>query len=489
MMPTRQHLLDMILDPALAFDQPASDIEPLQLRAAHELFGERVQQIPLLARRAEEAGIARIDTLQDLVPLLFAHTVYKSYPPSFVEKGQWGRLLQWLQTLSVADVSGVDVDGVKDIDDWIARLWGAGHLVLATSGSSGKCSFLNHTRGDSALKQRHFRHAVGWPFVKANADRTVFWLGPLHGPNSACEAARFNAENFGKPGGTHALSDQPLRISEVSRMAALRKKMADGSASPGEIAGFEQEAARKAVEGREAMLKLADAILDHRREPMLVAGMWAQYMMLIARARERGIGDGEFHPDTVVNAGGGVKGIALPPDYKEQVDRFFGPVVRPAAYGMTELAQVMPRCEAGRYHRAPGLVWLVLDRDGERVLTAADGDDGVVEGRFAFLDLLYEGRWGGLITGDKVTVDFKPRCPCGRHGPTLLDTITRFAQPGEDDHIGCAGTIDSYIRGAIEAPTLPPVAAPRGGPGSGPAEPAARQTLAAAAGRGAGERA
>jgi hypothetical protein len=30
------------------------------------------------------------------VPLLFAHTVYKSYPPSFVEKGRWDRLLQWL---------------------------------------------------------------------------------------------------------------------------------------------------------------------------------------------------------------------------------------------------------------------------------------------------------------------------------------------------------------------------------------------------------
>jgi hypothetical protein len=26
-------------------------------------------------------------------------------------------------------------------------------MVLATSGSSGKCSFLNHTRGDVALKK------------------------------------------------------------------------------------------------------------------------------------------------------------------------------------------------------------------------------------------------------------------------------------------------------------------------------------------------
>ena len=116
------------------------------------------------------------------------------------------------------------------------------------------------------------------------------------------------------------------------------------------------------------MLELADKVLDHRHEPIMLSGLWAQHMV-IQRARERGIGDGEFHPQTIVMAGGGVKGIALPPDYKEQVDRFYGAVIRPGAYGMTELSQLMPRCEAGRYHRAPGLVWLVLDRAGERLLT------------------------------------------------------------------------------------------------------------------------
>ena len=71
--------------------------------------------------------------------------------------------------------------------------------------------------------------------------------------------------------------------------------------------------------------------------------------------------------------------------------------------------------------------------------------------RFGFLDLAYDGRWGGLITGDRVTVDFAERCACGRAGPTLLDNIGRFVRPGEDDHIGCAGTIDAYIRGAVQA--------------------------------------
>jgi hypothetical protein len=129
----RHQLLEMVLDPHAAYDQPDSDLEPLQLRAAQELFEERRTQIPLLARRAEEAGITHIGSLADIVPLLFAHTVYKSYPPSFVEKGQWDRLLQWLGTLSVAEVTNVNVEGVKDVDDWIARLWDAGHMVLATS--------------------------------------------------------------------------------------------------------------------------------------------------------------------------------------------------------------------------------------------------------------------------------------------------------------------------------------------------------------------
>ena len=118
---------------------------------------------------------------------------------------------------------------------------------------------------------------------------------------------------------------------------------------------------------------------------------------------------------------------------------------------MTEIASLMPRCEAGRYHCPPSLIWLILDQTGERLLTEADAVNGVVVGRFGFVDLIYEGRWGGVITGDKVTMDLTSPCVCGRYGPTLQDNITRWAQPGEDDHIGCAGTIDSYVRGVVEA--------------------------------------
>ena len=451
MTPTRQKLIDMIVDPDKAYDMPTQDLLPLQLQAAQELFAERVNQIPLVRKRAEEADITGIRKLEDLVPLLFAHTVYKSYPQSFVDNNRWDRMLQWLQTLSVSDVSNVNVEGVKDVDDWLARLWGAGHCVLATSGSSGKCSFLNHTLGDKAAKQHHFQYTTCYPYALSAPTRTAFWLGPINGYNSAIESAQITRAIWAKPGGFYPLSEEPLLMSDVSRAAAMRKKMAEGSATPQEIALFEAEAAEKSAKGMEEMQHLADTILDHRHEPIYLTGLWAQHMMILKRAKERGIPDGDFNPQAIVSAGGGIKGIPLPEDYKEQVARFYGNVIRPGAYGMTELAQVMPRCEAGRYHHAPALIWLVTNEIGDRLLTREqDADaDGNATGRFAFLDLIYEGRWGGLITGDKVTINFDDKCPCGRHGPTLLDNITRFAQTGQDDHIGCAGTIDSYIRGAL----------------------------------------
>ena len=430
------------------FDRPWPDIEARQLEAARELFAERREQIPVLRRRAEDCGVTEIRTLDDLVPLLFAHTSYKSYPASFVEQGKWDRLLQWMQTLSTAKVTDVNVEGVRDVDDWMDRLRDAGHMVLATSGSSGKVSFLNHTIGDSENKTRHYRRMSGWPYIKADNSRACFMTSPSRGPNSAIEAAHNTAKVWARPGEAHFLTDEPLILADISASAALNARIADGTATPAEIGAAQAEGKARGERMNVAMEAFVDKLLAHRHEPIVVSGLWAQHMDIIDRAHARGVGDGEFHAETMVSAGGGLKGVTLPDDYKERVDRFYGKVIRNNAYGMTELAQTCPKCQCGRYHRPPGLIWLILDQDGERLLTAQDGEDGVVTGRFAFLDLLYEGRWGGLISGDKVTVDFKD-CPCGRAGPTILDTISRFSQPGESDHIGCAGTIDAYIRGAV----------------------------------------
>lgn len=439
----------MITQPKL-FEWPAADIEALQLEAARELFRERREQIAVLRRRADETGVREINGMADLVPLLFSHTSYKSYPSSFIDRVQWDRMLKWLNTLSTADVSNVNVEGVVSVDDWIQRLWDAGHMVLATSGSSGKVSFLNQSQRDRELKERHFRATMGWPLLKPGGDRPFFSVSPHIGFNSNVEAVNMQSRIWGRPDATYFLTDEPLLIADVSKGAALRKQMSEGTATPAQIEAFETTMRGKAERMNAALQEMTEKIVAHRHEPIFLGALWAQHLMIIERAQAMGVPDGDFHPDSVIAAGGGVKGVVLPADYKERVHRFYGDVKRPGGYGMTELANRMPMCEHRRYHRPPGLIMMPLDRDGERLLTLDNAVDGVVEGRMAFVDLLFEGRWGGLISGDKVQVDYRP-CPCGRPGPTILDTITRYAQPGEDDHIGCAGTIDSYVRGAISA--------------------------------------
>ena len=62
------------------FDYSAADIRPAQIEALNERFQERKDCLKLLAHRANEAGTTEIRSVEDMVPLLFPHTAYKSYP-------------------------------------------------------------------------------------------------------------------------------------------------------------------------------------------------------------------------------------------------------------------------------------------------------------------------------------------------------------------------------------------------------------------------
>ena len=87
-----------------------------------------------------------------------------------------------------------------------------------------------------------------------------------------------------------------------------------------------------------------------------------------------------------------------------------------------------------------------LDDFTKKLLNPAAGN-GLVEGRMALFDLLTDSRWGGLISGDKVTLDFTTAD--GFAGP-LVRSVARYQDLEEgEDKLTCAGTIDSYVRGAV----------------------------------------
>jgi hypothetical protein len=135
----------------------------------------------------------------------------------------------------------------------------------------------------------------------------------------------------------------------------------------------------------------------------------------------------------------------LPPNYREYVLETFNVAEERLyhMYSMREINATFPLCHAGRYHISPWVIMLPLDTDGERLLDAGVDE---IEARAAFFDTSIEGRWGGVISGDRVSVSFAT-CACGHQGPTVGRDITRYADLPGGDKITCAGSIDAYVRG------------------------------------------
>ncbi len=224
--------------------------------------------------------------------------------------------------------------------------------------------------------------------------------------------------------------------------------MADGTAAPDDIASFEAEAAERAALQEQKLNHYADQILARRDENILFSSQFPQLYRLVEVLRERGVKDGDITGINGLTSGGGLKGTNLPDDYQEQIYRMLN--IAPERflhyYSMQELNNRMFKCpEEGRYHVPDAIVLLVLNKDGDAL---AEASGNLVEGRAAFVDTTVDGRWGGTISGDKITVDLG-RCPCGRDGETVMPNIVRYSDLGDDDKITCAGTMDAYVRGIV----------------------------------------
>jgi hypothetical protein len=430
------------------FSRPHSEIQALQLQAAREVIASQKPRVHVLNRRIDDTGAGKAETMEDLVPLLFAHTIYKSYPISFLKKGQWDKLLRFLNTLSSTPIEA-DISGVSNVDDFILRLHAAGHGMMTSSGTSGKVSFLDRNDVDVGVNQSWANVNFCWPHSMPVRKMQFFQLTPRSGPYIAVAVGESNARRFSTPEMTHFLTDGRMLVGDLIRAAEMKQAMADGTATPGEIAAYEAEVKVKQAKAGAELEAIFELIFEHRHEPMLLMGQSGMLWRMLERARERGIPDGEFHPHSILATGGGAKGLKLPEDFMEQIHRFLGPIHHKVdVYGSSEMSVQFPACEHGHYHVIPWIIPFVLDREGEHLIEHGGGE---VEGRFAFLDLSYNARWGGLITGDKVTMDYAETCSCGRSGPVVrAGSIMRYSDLGEEDKITCAATMESYIRGAID---------------------------------------
>jgi hypothetical protein len=106
---------------------------------------------------------------------------------------------------------------------------------------------------------------------------------------------------------------------------------------------------------------------------------------------------------------------------------------------MTEAGSGLTRmCPRGHYHIPTNIIPYLLDPRSGAILPRT----GTQKGRYGFLDIATQTRWGGFLTGDEITLNYNDatQCGCGRQAPFIVGDIRRYSEAeGGDDKITCAG--------------------------------------------------
>ncbi len=429
-----------------------------QLAAVRQRFETLRPRLPPLAKLAVDQGIESISGFADLAALLFPHTVYKSYPFSFIEQGRFDRLSRWFSSLTTVSLAAIDTQGIATIDDWIAALERDTPLApIHTFGTSGKLSFLPRTREQvritvtlNARCVRDFDGAYAGPDLLID-HRPLIAPSYRRGASAIARGMNLMAELYG--GGTALfLYPETLFSADVLSLAGrLRAAETRGEAGrlelPAALQARRQEfAQREANRPQDLDRFFTEAASRFAGREVFLFAVWPILFEWADEGLKRGL-KGIFGPNSILTSGGGSKGRPLPPDHRERIAEFLGFTRTLEFFGMSELMANAPRCQVGNYHFPPVVIPFVLDGDTGQMLPR----EGLQTGRLALMDLLPDSYWGGLVTGDQVTLGgFGTPCDCGRRGPYLRPEISRYSElKNGDDKINCAGAPEAHDR-AIE---------------------------------------
>jgi hypothetical protein len=431
------------------------EAEALQLRWARRRFEELAPTVRALKEQADQKGVRRIDTLNDLVPLLYNHTVFKSYPLSLLEGGRFDLLTRWFNRLTPLDLSDIDSSQCEGIDDWMALLEAKTPLkIFHTSGTTGKLSFIPRTTLEYDLWMSTLLKNIWYPFGVPTREAP----GPeLHLP-VVCPSVRYGRyasqqtiaylmDRFApSPQEVYTLNNGTLSADLVALSGRIRVAQAKGELSKMKLTDKQRVEFKRYLEElerrpEETALFFKQITEKLRGRRVFVSAVSSALFNATKEGLARGL-RGAFAADSCGLTGGGGKSTILPPDWMSQLGEFTGiPKSKwEFNYGCTELTGPMPLCAEGYYHIPPYFVPFLLEPKTGAILPR----EGRQTGRFAAFDALAQNMWGGIITGDKVTIEWDRECPCGRKGAHIHDSIERYSEAVTgDDKVNCSATVDN----------------------------------------------
>jgi hypothetical protein len=422
-------------------------LEDLHRDALRVRFTQLRNEIPLLRRVSDELGVQRVDTVDDVVPLLLDHTFYKSYPVSLIDRKRFGDLTRWLSRLTTVDLTGLDTTECRCLDDWFMLMDAQTPLrICHSSGTSGSFSLVPWTKAEFDTLGAAFAAVFIQDFgTDEDCRRTppidVVFPYFRHGSamvtrlNDAIAAHVAKGEKNFHAALPARLSSDVMFLAGRLREAAAKGRVRQLNPDPELLARKEEFDILLATMPRLLEEFLDGIVTELADRRIFTVAVWHTVHNLALAGLAAGR-RGVFAPDSVLALGGGAKGIVQPDGWEDDVVEFFGATRIRSGYGMSEITLAARECEHGRYHFNPWLVPFVLDPETSAPLPRA----GTATGRAAFFDLAVTTRWGGFITGDQVTVHYEP-CPCGQTTAGCERGIERFgaAHDGEDK-ITCAAT-------------------------------------------------
>jgi phenylacetate-coenzyme A ligase PaaK-like adenylate-forming protein len=436
---------------------PQEEIHQLQLEGLKRRFSQLRGNLPMLDKLADSQAIHQINDLDDIVPLLFEDAIYKSYPASLLEQHRYKQLTGWLNKLTTLDLSSVDVSACRSVDDWLTTLaHDMSMAIVHTSGTSGTMSFIPWTKTDyridmeqiAVLSFQSFGKESPAPQFPLNIDciYPYFRRGNLsHNVlnDAVVEVIAGGEERFhcAFPG---RLSSDMLLLASRIRVAAAKGKLDQIQISP-ELQARRKEFEAQQNEMPERMTEFFETMLRQLAgKRVFMIGTAALLYPLSVKGLEQGMRN-IFASDTVIVAGGGNKGGALPDDWEDVVTEFFGAEKILYSYGMSEMSGTFFKCDNGHYHTLPWTIPFVLDPDTGKPTART----GTVFGRFAFFDLLPDTRWGGFVTGDAVTLTWDKPCSCGRTTAYVEGEIRRYSTIRDvegEEKLNCAAAPEAYAQ-------------------------------------------
>ncbi len=452
--------LEMFMnDPIAYFDSsitkmhqiPRDELEQLQRQAMSRRFVEHRESIEILRNLADRLEIKEVNEFDDIVPLFFAHTAFKSYPASLLDKKRFDLMTQWLNKLTSHDISDLDTEGCESIDEWIDRLDEQTSLeVITSSGTTGTLSLIPKDKHGSTYNMKLWRLFLFQRFGKEptyeelNPEVEVIWPNYAKGKLGHLRMAAMLKREFtgGDESKFHplypdAISTDLMFLASKMRAAASRGELDRLEIDPKLLARkeeFEAMQARRPAELSEFFNHLAEKLKGKR---VFMTSAYSLMYELAAAGLERGIKD-VFAKDSAILTGGGTKGMVLPDNYMDVIKEFLGVDRIQEGYGMSEISAFHWACDERRYHVQPWVIPFLLDPDTSEPLPRK----GVQTGRAAFYDLINVSHWGGVISGDEITIDWDTRCSCGLASVPIHHDIMRYSEKQgiEDDRISCSAT-------------------------------------------------